>query len=162
MKRRGPPYQMILHGLQTGYSIWKNVSPFYSILLDYIMIHHTHSIPVVNLNLNRTCPVCTGLPDNSVYRPYHMVQYVALTRLTFDRGQFSWHSPVRGLTMTTPMARSDFLQYAGLILGLFDRPHWLSPEVIIQRYIQGWLWGLIPLMDQWNICLGGGWPPPPP
>ena len=31
--------------------------------------------------------------------------------LTYDRGQFSWHSPVRGLTMTTPMARSDFLQH---------------------------------------------------
>ena len=42
--------------------------------------------------------VCTGLPDN-------------ITRLTYDRGQFSSHSPVRGLTMTTPMARSDFLQY---------------------------------------------------
>ena len=30
---------------------------------------------VVNLNSNRTCPVCTGLPDNSVYgtvrRPNH-------------------------------------------------------------------------------------------
>ena len=70
-----------------------------------------HSIPVVNLNLNRTCPVCTGLPDNSVYWPVPMVQYVALTRLTYYRGQFSWHSPVRGLTMTTPMARSDLLQY---------------------------------------------------
>ena len=70
-----------------------------------------HSIPVVNLNSNRTCPVCTGLPDNSVYWPNPIVQYVALTRLTYDRGQFSWHSPKRGLTMTTPMARSDFLQY---------------------------------------------------
>ena len=56
-------------------------------------------------------PVCTGLPDNSMYWPDPMVQYVALTRLTYDRGQFSWHSPVRGLTMTTPMARSDFLHY---------------------------------------------------
>ena len=70
-----------------------------------------HSIPVVNLNSNRTCLVCTGLPENSVYWPDPMVQYVALTRLTYDRDQFSWHSPVRGLTMTTPMARSDFLQY---------------------------------------------------
>ena len=68
-----------------------------------------HSIPVVNLNSNRTCPVCTGLPDNSVYWPDPMVQYVALTRLTYDRGQFSWHSPKRGLTMTTPMVHSDFL-----------------------------------------------------
>ena len=66
---------------------------------------------VVNLNSNRTCPVCTGLPDRGVYRPDPMVQYVALNRLTYDRGQFSWHSPVGGLTMTTPMARSDFLQY---------------------------------------------------
>ena len=65
----------------------------------------------VNLNSNTTCPVCTGLPDNSVYWPDPMVQYVTLTRLTYDRGQFSWHSPVGGLTMTTPMARSDFLQY---------------------------------------------------
>ena len=70
-----------------------------------------HSIPVVNLNSNRTCPVCTDLPDNSVYWPDPIVQHVALTRLTYDRGQFSWHSLVRGLTMTTPMARSDFLQY---------------------------------------------------
>ena len=49
-----------------------------------------HSIPVVNLNSNRTCPVCTGLPDNRVYWPDPMVQYVALNRLTYDRGQFSW------------------------------------------------------------------------
>ena len=66
---------------------------------------------VVNLNSSMTCPFCTGLPDNSVYSPDPMVQYVALTRLTYDRGKFSWHSPVRGLTMTTPMARLDFLQY---------------------------------------------------
>ena len=78
---------------------------------------------VVNLNSNRTCPVCTGLPDNSVYWPDPMVQYVSLTRLTYDRGQFSWHSPVRGLTITTPIARS----VPGLILGLFNRPYWLSP-----------------------------------
>ena len=45
------------------------------------------------------------------YWPDPMVQYVALTRLTYDRGQLSWHSPVRGLTMTTSMARSDFLQF---------------------------------------------------
>ena len=71
------------------------------------------SILLVNLNSNRTCPVCTDLPDNSVYWPDHMVhvQYVALTRLIYDRGQFSWHSLVGGLTMTTPVARSDFLQY---------------------------------------------------
>ena len=79
---------------------------------------------VVNLNLNRTCPVCTGLPDNNVYWPDPIVQYVALTRITYDRGQFSWHSPVGGLTETTPMARSDFTVPN---LGLFDRPHWLSP-----------------------------------
>ena len=30
--------------------------------------------------------------------------------------------------MTTPMAHSDFLTVPGLILGLFDRPHWLSPQ----------------------------------
>ena len=41
----------------------------------------------------------------------YSVQYVDLTRLTYDRGQFSGHSPVGGLTMTTPMARSDFLPY---------------------------------------------------
>ena len=28
---------------------------------------------VVNLNLNKTCPVCTGLPDNSMYGPDPMV-----------------------------------------------------------------------------------------
>ena len=43
-------------------------------------------------------------------RSYGTVQYVALTRLTYDRGQFSLHSPMQGLTMTTPMVRSDFLQ----------------------------------------------------
>ena len=53
----------------------------------------------------------TGLPDNIVYWPDPMVQYVSLTKLTYVRGQFSCHSPVGGLTMTTPMARSDFLQY---------------------------------------------------
>ena len=42
-----------------------------------------HSIPVVNLNSNRTCPGCTGLPDNSVYYPDPMVQYVALTKHIF-------------------------------------------------------------------------------
>ena len=82
----------------------------------------THSIPVVNLNSNRTCPVCTCLPDNSVYWPDPMVQYVALTRLTYDRGQFSWHSPVRGLTMTTPLACSDFLQYPALSWAYFTDP----------------------------------------
>ena len=49
--------------------------------------------------------------SKNVWATLHMVQYVALTRLTYDRGQFSLHSPVRGLIMTTPMARSDFLQY---------------------------------------------------
>ena len=63
------------------------------------------------------------VPDNSVYWPDPMVQYVDLTRLTYDRGQFSWHSPVRGLTITTPIARS----VPGLILDLFNRPYWLSP-----------------------------------
>ena len=33
---------------------------------------------VVNLISNRTCPVCTGLPNNSVYRPDPIVQYVAV------------------------------------------------------------------------------------
>ena len=47
-----------------------------------------HSIPGVNLNSNRTCPVCTGLPDNSVHLTDPVVQYFALTRLTYDRGQF--------------------------------------------------------------------------
>jgi len=47
---------------------------------------------------------------NSVYWPDPMVQFVALTRLIYDRGQFSWHSPVRGLTMTTPIVRFGFLQ----------------------------------------------------
>ena len=87
--------------------------------------HVSNSQPlwaVINLNSNWICPVCTGLPDNSVYWQDPMVassqhecsfsvQYVALTRLTYDRGQFSWHSPVKGLTMATPMARSDYLQY---------------------------------------------------
>ena len=39
-----------------------------------------------NLNSHRSCPVCTGLPDNNVYLPDPMVysvQYVALTRLTY-------------------------------------------------------------------------------
>ena len=41
---------------------------------------------VVNLNSNGTCPVCTGLSDNSVYWPDSMVQYVALIRLTYFLG----------------------------------------------------------------------------
>ena len=86
-----------------------------------------HSIPVVNLNLNRTCTVCTGLPDNSVYWPDPMVQYVALTRLTYDRGQFSWHSPVRGANEDNSRGAFRLFTVPGLILGLFDRPHWLSP-----------------------------------
>ena len=36
------------------------------------------------------------------------------------------------LTMTTPIAHSDFFSVPGLILGLFDRPHWLSPPWNIQ------------------------------
>ena len=75
------------------------------------MENQTSLWAVVNLNSNTICLVCTGLPDNSVYCPDPMVQYVALTRLTYDRGQFFWHCPVGGLTTTTPMVRSDFLQY---------------------------------------------------
>ena len=86
---------------------------------------------VVNSNSNRTCPVFTGLPDNSVYWPDPMVQYVALTRLTYDRGQFSWHSPVGGLTMKTPMA-----SYMGVFIVIRQtfystrhnpRPIWPTP-----------------------------------
>ena len=76
-------------------------SPFVAFLFNSLWV-------VVNLTSNRTC---TDLPDNSVYWPHPMVQYVTLTRLTYDRVQFSWHSPVGRLTVTTPMARSDFLQY---------------------------------------------------
>ena len=61
---------------------------------------------VLNLNSNRTCPVCTGLPDNSVYtvqtRSYGTVRRPNQTNI--QQGQFSWHSPVGGLPMTTPMA----------------------------------------------------------
>ena len=95
---------------------------------------------VVNLNSNRTCPVCTGLSDNSLYWPCS-VQYVALTRLTYDSGQFSWHN---GLTMTTPMARS----VPGLILGLFDRPHWISPP---------WYWNFPCLYGSINMFFIGKW-----
>ena len=49
------------------------------------------------------------VPTRSYGNPVsYSVQYVALTRLTYDKGQYSWHSPVGGLTVTTPMARSDF------------------------------------------------------
>ena len=66
----------------------------------------------------------------------YSVQYITLTRLTYDRGQFSWHSPVGWLTLTFPMARSDFFTVVlGLILGLFDRPHWLSPHRDIYLFI---------------------------
>jgi len=94
----------------------------------YIFIHYT-LWAVVNLNSNRTCPVCTGLPDNSMYWPDPMVQYVALTRLTYDRDQLSSHSPDWGLTKQLPWRVQTFT-VPGLILGLFDRPHWLSPPYI--------------------------------
>ena len=116
----------------------KSLKKFYKICSQI----NSYEVPVITmtlyLNSNRTCPVCTGLPDNSVYWPDSIVQYAALTRLTYDRGQFSWHSPVRGLTMTTPMARSDFLHTVpGLILGLFHRPHWLSPPWWKAMFITG-------------------------
>ena len=106
----------VKHIFTLAYTLYNYTSSSFLILISFkpdgvnLLEISNDSIPVVNLNSNRTCPVCTGLPDNSVYWPDPMVHYVALTRLTYDRGQFSWHSPVRGLTMTTPMARSDFLQ----------------------------------------------------
>ena len=39
--------------------------------------------------------------------------------------------------MTTPMARSDFFAVPGLILGLFDRPHWpkqLKQPTLVRRF----------------------------
>ena len=53
-----------------------------------------------------------------MYWPDPMVQYVSLTRLTYDRGQNSWHSSHGAFRLFT---------VPGLILGLFDRPHWLCP-----------------------------------
>ena len=93
---------------------------------------------VVNFNSNRTCQVCTGLPDNSVYWPDPMtifVQYVALTRLTYDRGQFSWHCLVGGLTNNHDKSHGAFRLFTvpGLILDLFDRPQWLSPPCLIKN-----------------------------
>jgi len=76
---------------------------------------------VVNLNSNRTCPVCTGLIDNSVYWPDPMVQYVALTRLTYDRGQFSLYSPVGGL-WKLPLRVHTFYSTRPN-----PRPIWLTP-----------------------------------
>ena len=86
-----------------AYTLYNYKSSSFLILISFkpdgvnLLEISNDSIPVVNLNSNRTCQVCTGLPaDNSVYWPDPMVQYVALTR---------------GLTMITPMARSDFLHY---------------------------------------------------
>ena len=85
---------------------------------------YTRSLyPRSKVEFEQDLPSCTGLPDNSVYWPDPMVQYVVLTRLTCDRGQFSLHSPVRGLTMTTPMARSDFLQYPAYLTDPTDLVH---------------------------------------
>ena len=116
-----------------------------------------HSIPVVNLNLNRTCPVCTGLPDNSVYWPVPMVQYVALTRLTYYRGQFSWHSPVRGLTMTTPMERLDFYSTRPN-----PKPIWPTPatglvhhglDYIAQQILEFKIYFAVFLIFDYSVCL---------
>ena len=63
--------------VQAIYSTSKGQTVYYSIIALWA---------VVNFNSIWTCPVCTGLPDNSVYEPDPMVQYVALTRLTYDRG----------------------------------------------------------------------------
>ena len=51
--------------------------PFYCKIYERHRKNHVHTVrtrnmcntlwAVVNLNLNRTCPVCTGLPDYSVY-----------------------------------------------------------------------------------------------
>ena len=58
---------------------------------------------IVNLNLNKTCPVCTSLSDNSVYWPNPMVQYVSLTR----------HTTGVNFLSIVPSERSDyFLQYS--------------------------------------------------
>ena len=47
----------------------------------------------------------------SLYRTAIFCTVRRPNQTNIDRGQFSWHSPVGGLTMTTPMARSEFLQY---------------------------------------------------
>ena len=84
---------------------------------------------VVNLNSNRTSPVCTGLPDNSVYWLDPMVQYVALTKLTYDRGQFSWHSPVGQLPWRVKTFYSTWPN---------PRPIWPTP--LAQSTVQPVFW----------------------
>ena len=68
-------------------------------------IHITLGWAVVNLNSNRTCPVCTGLPDNCVYWPNPITLFCTVRRPNIRQGSIFL------ATMTTPMARSDFLQY---------------------------------------------------
>ena len=56
-------------------------------------------------NVSRFKPV---LNWNRFWRIWSSYLLNSLNLLTHDRGQFSWHSPVWGLTMTTPMTRSFY------------------------------------------------------
>ena len=93
---------------------------------------------VVNLNLNRACPlcpVCTGLPDNTVYWPDPMVAWFLTIFCTIRRpNQTNIRQGSVFLAYSRRRANHDNSHGAfrlfivpGLILGLFDRPHWLSP-----------------------------------
>jgi len=64
-----------------------------------------------------------------VYWTDPMVQYVALTRLTYDRGNFLDIVPSRRRATydNSHGAFSRLFTVPGLILGLFDRAHWLNP-----------------------------------
>ena len=82
-----------------------------------------------NLNSNRTCPVCTGLPDNSVYWPDPITIFCTVRRFNQTRqGSIFLAQSRRRANFDNSHGAFRLFTVPGLIPGLFDRPHyWLSP-----------------------------------
>ena len=101
-----------------------------------------HFWAAVNLNSNRTWPVCTGLPDNSVYWPDPMVARFFTIFYTVHRpnqnnirqGSIFLASSRRRANYDNSNGEFRHFTVPGLILGLFDRPHWLSPPCMVTSY----------------------------
>jgi len=85
------------------------------------------------VNSNRTYPVCTCLPDNSVYWSDLMVARSIFCTVRRPN-QINIRQGTIFLALSRQRANYDnshgafrLFTVPGLILGLFDRPHWLSP-----------------------------------
>ena len=105
---------------------------------------------VVNLNSNRTCPVCTGLPDNSMYWPDPMrliTTWMTIfctvhrpNQTNIQQGSIFLAKSCRRANYDNSHGAFGLFTVPGLILGLFDRPPWLSPPWLSLLFSKSKMW----------------------